>query len=71
MLKGSFFTDEVAFEMARDGIFENSRAWNTKTHEEIQDLEPFRWLSEESAKLADFSAALLKENVLAQFTDAK
>ncbi|MFQ9799235.1 MAG: hypothetical protein ACLR23_10245 [Clostridia bacterium] len=57
--------------MARDGIFENSRAWNTKTHEEIQDLEPFRWLSEESAKLADFSAALLKENVLAQFTDAK
>ncbi|MDR3295922.1 MAG: LTA synthase family protein [Clostridiales Family XIII bacterium] len=31
MLKGSFIKDNVAFEISRDGIFENSRAWNTET----------------------------------------
>ena len=31
MTKGSFFRDGVAFEMSRDGVFENSRAWSLET----------------------------------------
>ncbi|HML38920.1 MAG TPA: sulfatase-like hydrolase/transferase [Bacillota bacterium] len=35
MTKGSFFQDGIAYEMSRDGVFENGRAWNTKTGEPI------------------------------------
>ncbi len=31
MPKGSFFADGYAYEMSRDGVFENGRAWNTET----------------------------------------
>lgn len=31
MPKGSFFSNDIAFEMSRDGVFENSRAWNIHT----------------------------------------
>jgi phosphoglycerol transferase MdoB-like AlkP superfamily enzyme len=33
MTKGSFFSDDIAYEMSRDGVFENGRAWNPKTGE--------------------------------------
>ncbi|MDD2217430.1 MAG: LTA synthase family protein [Eubacteriales bacterium] len=35
MTKGSFFSNEIAYEMSRDGIFENGRAWNIRTGEEV------------------------------------
>ncbi len=35
MPRGSFFTDEIGFEMSRDGVFENSRAWDLKTKKEV------------------------------------
>jgi hypothetical protein len=35
MTKGSFFQDDIAYEMSRDGVFENGRAWNTKTGEPV------------------------------------
>lgn len=35
MTKGSFFLDDIAYEMSRDGIFEHGRAWNTKTGKEV------------------------------------
>ena len=38
MTKGSFFTNDIAYEMARDGVFENGRAWNIHTGESV-DLE--------------------------------
>lgn len=31
MTKGSFFQDDIVYEMSRDGVFENGRAWNKKT----------------------------------------
>ncbi|MCI8631185.1 MAG: sulfatase-like hydrolase/transferase [Firmicutes bacterium] len=31
MTKGSFFTNDIAYEMSRDGVFENGRAWNIHT----------------------------------------
>jgi len=41
MIKGSFIKDEVVLEMSRDGIFENSKAWNRYTGEEITDTSPY------------------------------
>jgi len=35
MVKGSFFADGVAYEMSRDGVFENGRAWNPETGEPL------------------------------------
>jgi|GEM_PF-599235 len=35
MIKGSFFTEDVAYEMSRDGVFENGRAWNPVTGEPL------------------------------------
>lgn len=35
MTKGSFFTNDIAYEMARDGVFENGRAWNIHTGESV------------------------------------
>ena len=40
MLKGSFIMDDVVFEMSRDGIFKNSKAWNRITKEPL-DVAPF------------------------------
>lgn len=33
--KGSFIADNIIFEMSKDGVFANSRAWNFKTGEKI------------------------------------
>lgn len=35
MVKGSFIKDDIVFEMSRDGVFENSRAWNRITKEAV------------------------------------
>lgn len=35
MVKGSFIQNDIVFEMSRDGIYENSRAWHRKTKEPI------------------------------------
>ena len=40
MLKGSFIMDDVVFEMSRDGIFKNSKAWSRTTKEPL-DIEPY------------------------------
>lgn len=36
MVKGSFIQDDTIFEMSRDGVFANSRAWNTKTKQPVE-----------------------------------
>ena len=35
MTKGSFFKNDIAFEMGRDGVFEHGRAWDLKTGEAV------------------------------------
>ena len=35
MLKGSFIDDNIVFEMARTGVFEDSKAWDKKTGEPV------------------------------------
>ncbi len=35
MTKGSFIKDNIIFEMSKDGVFDNSRAWNIKTGQSV------------------------------------
>lgn len=35
MVKGSFFSDNAVYEMSRDGVFENGRAWDPETGEPL------------------------------------
>jgi len=35
MLRGSFFTNDIAFVMSRDGVFRNGRAWDINTLEPV------------------------------------
>ncbi len=35
MTKGSFFTNDIAYEMSRDGVFENGRAWKIHTGQAV------------------------------------
>ncbi|MDD3169159.1 MAG: sulfatase-like hydrolase/transferase [Eubacteriales bacterium] len=35
MTKGSFFQDDIVYEMSRDGVFENGRAWNQRTGKRV------------------------------------
>ncbi len=35
MIKGSFVSGDMVFEMSRDGVFENGRAWSRTTGEEL------------------------------------
>lgn len=67
MLKGSFITDDIAFEISKDGIFEHSRAWNLHTREAIEDIGPFREQYEKALQFVDLSTAMLEQNYM-QFT---
>ena len=67
MLKGSFITDDIAFEISKDGIFEHSRAWDLHTREAIEDIEPFREQYEKALQFVDLSTAMLEQNYM-QFT---
>ncbi|MDR2088916.1 MAG: LTA synthase family protein [Clostridiales Family XIII bacterium] len=63
MLKGSFFKDGVAFEMSRDGVFENSRAWSTDTGETL----PIEGLREDclrAKRMIETGEFYLREDVL-------
>ncbi|MCL2436485.1 MAG: LTA synthase family protein [Clostridiales bacterium] len=35
MTRGSFFMNDIAFEMSRDGVFQHGRAWNFRTGESV------------------------------------
>lgn len=63
MVKGSFFLDDIAYEMSRDGIFKNGRAWNTNTGESVS-LEGLHEKYLQSIKISDTSQYLLDNNVL-------
>jgi phosphoglycerol transferase MdoB-like AlkP superfamily enzyme len=68
MLKGSFIQDDVVFEMSRDGVFKNSRAWNRFTREPV-DIELCRAGYEQALKEINSSAVILEQNLIAGFMD--
>lgn len=63
MLKGSFISDDLVFEMSRDGIFKNGRAWNPNTHEPA-DVDQCYKLYEKSIEKIDQGLAVLQQDPL-------
>lgn len=63
MTKGSFFQDEIAYEMSRDGVFENGRAWNIKTGKPVPVQDCYEGYMK-SMGLINTSEYILKNDVL-------
>ncbi|MCK9217314.1 MAG: sulfatase-like hydrolase/transferase [Firmicutes bacterium] len=66
MQKGSYFKDDIAFYMSRDGIYNNSRAWSISTRQEI-DLEECREGYERAIEEINRSNYILKNDVLKRY----
>lgn len=62
---GSFFTDDLCYFMSMDGVFENGKAWSTKTGEELP-LEGLRPLSDKAAGLVRLSETYLEDDIIRQ-----
>lgn len=65
MIYGSYFTNNVGFEMSRDGVFENSRAWDLKTRKEV-NLKDCYDDYVRSMGISDTSVYILQNDVLRQ-----
>ncbi|MDR1245860.1 MAG: LTA synthase family protein [Clostridiales Family XIII bacterium] len=63
LLKGSFIKGDVIFEMSRDGVFENSRAWNIRTGESIS-TEGLEEDSLRAKRMIETGEFYLREDVL-------
>jgi hypothetical protein len=63
MLKGSFIKNNIAFEISRDGVFENSRAWNTETGEPVS-VEGLREDYLRAKRMVETGDFYLREDVL-------
>lgn len=63
MLKGSFIKDDLVFEISRDGVFENSRAYSRTSREKlsIEGLKDEYLKAKEIVELSDF---YLRKDVL-------
>lgn len=68
MIKGSYIDDEVVFEMSKDGMYENSRAWNKDTGEEV-DIEECREGYEKALRLLNESLYILENDLLRQVVE--
>ena len=65
-VKGSVITDEILIEMSRDGVFENSRAYNIKTRE-LLDVKEYRHLHEKALSEINKSDYILRTDFLRSF----
>lgn len=63
MTKGSFFQDDIVYEMSRDGVFENGRAWNRKTGKQVPIKDCYEGYIK-SMGLINTSEYILKNDVL-------
>jgi len=63
MIKGSFIMDDVVFEMSRDGIFKNSKAWNRITKEPIE-IDPYFEQYKAAKQAVEVSSFYLYNDVL-------
>lgn len=65
MTKGSFFQDDIVYEMSRDGVFENGRAWNQRTGETVPLKDCYDGYMK-SMGLINTSEYILKNDVLSK-----
>ncbi len=63
MVTGSFINNDIIFEMSRDGIYENSRAWNLHTRESVE-LDTCREYYERALEEVRMSDYILENDVL-------
>ena len=63
MLKGSYIKGDQVFEISRDGVFANSRAWNRRTGEEM-GIEGCAENSEKARSIIETSLFYLNNDVL-------
>jgi hypothetical protein len=70
MTKGSFFQDDIAYEMSRDGVFENGRAWNIKTGKSVPVKDCYDGYMK-SMGLINTSEYILKNDVLRRIYEDK
>jgi phosphoglycerol transferase MdoB-like AlkP superfamily enzyme len=63
MTKGSYFQDDIIYEMSRDGVFENGRAWNIKTGKSVPVKDCYDGYMK-SMGLINTSEYILKNDVL-------
>lgn len=61
--KGSFITNDVVFQMPKDGIFENAKAWNAETGEPL-DIKQFEELHKKAMILFDKSDHVNVHNLI-------
>lgn len=63
MTKGSFFSGDIVYEMSRDGVFENGRAWNKKTGKPVSIKDCYENY-ERSNDIFNASEYILKNDLL-------
>ncbi len=63
MLRGSFVTDDIMYEVSREEIFESGRAWNPKTGEEIP-VDSVRKYYDRAIALKTVSEQILEQNLI-------
>lgn len=63
MLKGSYIQDDIVFEISRDGIYNNSKAWNKKTRAAV-DITDCRAGYERAIAEIDQSIYILENNMI-------
>lgn len=60
---GSFFIDGFGFEMSRDGVFKNGRAWDLNTRKQVDVDELYEYYMK-SREISDTSIYILKNDIL-------
>jgi len=68
LFEGSFANNDVIFQISREGVFENSRAWKIGTNEEV-DIEPYKDYYEKAILLKKTSKEILEQNLMDKHTE--
>jgi hypothetical protein len=70
LFEGSFATNDVMFEVSREGIFEGSRAWRIGTNDPV-DAALYRKEYDKALLLKKTSKEILEQNLIADFITHK
>ena len=66
LFEGSFATNDIAFEVSREGIFEGSRAWKIGTNEQV-DATKYKEEYEKALLLKKTSKEIMDQNLIAEY----
>lgn len=66
LFEGSFATNDIIFEISREGIFEGSRAWKIGTNEQV-DASLYQKEYDKAKLLKETSKEILEQNLIAKF----